>query len=183
MTLEEMGTECGTDKVGHGYLPVYEEAFAPWRQTLYPVLELGVQGGHSMRMWKRWFPLAPIIGVDQRPTGDFNDERTCIIVGDAQDPKVLADVAARGPFAVIVDDCGHFGDQQEASFRALFPKLLSGGVYAVEDLHASYYNEYRPSAMPFLKGLVDDVNQRGGLAGARVGKVAFWPSLCMAWRA
>ena len=42
-----------------------------------------------------------------------------------------------GGFDAIIDDGGHRNDQIKTSFDELWPALLPGGVYFVEDLHVS----------------------------------------------
>ena len=49
----EMCEDCirGTDKEsGHGYIQIYEELFAPYRETASVIVELGVSAGFSLLM-------------------------------------------------------------------------------------------------------------------------------------
>jgi len=170
-------SDARTDKGDHGYLPVYEELFSAFRDTTLPILEIGVGMGGSLRVWARWFPNAEIHGIDIRPVPSL-EARIHTHQGDTMDADFIQLVAALGPFALIIDDGGHVGDEQEAAFRALWPALAQGGVYVIEDLHASYMPEFEPSVMPFLKSVVDSVNQKGEFSD--VLAVQFYPKLFIA---
>ena len=155
MSLEALGRKHGTNKVSHGYLPLYERYFLPWRMSELPMVEVGVWHGESAKMWLDWFPLATVHGVDI--LGPWvKDERYVHHQVD-----VMSGPLPEGPFSVVIDDGGHKGDQVEAAFKALWPRLVSGGVYAVEDIHAGYWPDYAPSMVPFLKDLFDCVHKAG----------------------
>ena len=48
----------------------------------------------------------------------------------------LARIAAAAPgYDVIIDDASHASPHQQLAFRHLFPRLRSGGLYIIEDLH------------------------------------------------
>jgi len=65
---------------------------------------------------------------------------------------------------VVLDDGSHVMDQVKTSFDVLYPQVVSGGVYMVEDLHTAYWDEYgggpgRPgSFIETCKGLIDELN-------------------------
>jgi hypothetical protein len=164
LTLQELvdadETDAKTDKGRHGYLGIYEKILAPIRNTYLPILEIGVGQGGSLRMWRDFFPNAQIHGIEIRPVPDLGP-RITTHQGDARDSEFLKSVAKLGPFAAVIDDGGHIGDEQELAFRIFWPKLAPGCAYFIEDLHASYMPEYQPSGMPFLKSVVDSVNLQG----------------------
>jgi len=60
-----------------------------------------------------------------------------VLVGDQADPPTLRRWAREsgGGFDVIVDDGGHTNRQLLTSFQSLWPQLLPGGRYFMEDLH------------------------------------------------
>ena len=67
----------------------------------------------------------------------------------------------------------------KASFDALYPEVVSDGVYLVEDLHTAYWEEYggglrRPGTfIEFCKGLVDELNAehtRGAVQETAISK-------------
>lgn len=73
MDLRKLAKKHGTDKSVHGYCPHYERRFAGWRHKPITLLEIGVDAGASMRMWRDYFPNAKITGVDINPSWMPND--------------------------------------------------------------------------------------------------------------
>ena len=66
-------------------------------------------------------------------------------------------------FDVIIDDGGHKMKQQITSFTYLLEKVRSGGLYIIEDLQTSYFNEpdsgylVNSTTIELIKRLVDDI--------------------------
>jgi hypothetical protein len=84
--------------------------------------------------------------------------------GSQDDIPFLKSVnAENGYFDVIVDDGGHLMRHQITSFIYLFPKVRSGGEYAIEDLQTSYAGGpesgylVKTSTIELIKRLVDDI--------------------------
>ena len=78
-----------------------------------------------------------MIGVDIEPACEvYANEHTRIFVGDQADSAFWADVLAEAPrLDVVIDDGSHRPEQQRATFDAVLPRLLPGGVYICEDIH------------------------------------------------
>jgi hypothetical protein len=128
----------------HSYFPVYEKHFAQFKTRAISILEIGVQRGGSLRLWREYLgPRARIFGIDVDPECKVHeDDGIKIFIGDQTDTGFLQSVVAEtGPLDVIIDDGGHLASQQISSFISLFPHLNYGGVYLVEDLHAGLYPE------------------------------------------
>jgi len=127
------------------YFPIYERHFAKFRGKEVHILEIGVLGGGSLKMWEAYFgPNVHIYGVDISPQcmAQEND-RTRIFIGDQADKNFWANVMSQVPrLDIIVDDGGHQAFQQIATVEALLPYLAPGGVYLCEDLYGE--------ANPFL---------------------------------
>lgn len=174
-TLRELAIRHGTDKEGdHFYTRWYERHLGHLRDRRIVLLEIGVggyedptSGGESLRMWKEYFPLATIVGIDIHDKSAMAEDRIVIHRGSQDDPAFLDRVAhEHGPFDVIIDDGSHLSPHVIASFRALFPHLAPDGIYVIEDLQTSYWPEYQGShdledpdtSMGFLKHLVDGLN-------------------------
>ena len=157
MTLDELAILHGTDKGSgwahglspKGYTGAYEQLLGGKRKRALRVLEIGVGHGGSLRMWAAYLPKGRVIGLDLRARAleHADPPRIEVVIGDQADPEVLAALAGRGPFDVIVDDGCHRTPAQRASFEALWPALKPGGWYAVEDLHAA------PDSIPWLEAL------------------------------
>ncbi len=127
------------------YFPIYERHFERFRGGAVTMVEIGVSQGGSLHMWSEYLgPGATVVGVDIEPrVASLVRPGIEIVVGDQSDPAVLADIAERyGPFDIVLDDGSHLPPHQIASITHLWPHLRVGGIYAVEDLHTSYWADY-----------------------------------------
>lgn len=154
------------------FCPLFERHFAPWRQAARSVLEIGVQEGNSVRMWKDYFPNAIIHGVDVPwSPHKFAEDRIVEHWGDQRDRDFLRQLIqdCGGGFDIIIDDGGHMMDGQIVSLEELFPVLSAGGVYAVEDTFSSYWRNWGGSYLnrrgyatttfiEYAKGLIDSLH-------------------------
>jgi hypothetical protein len=126
------------------YLDIYERCLAPVRGQPIRLLEIGIAGGASMRMWRDYLPRAQLVGLDviERPT--LLPASVTYIQGDQAGVQALHAARHAGPFDVIIDDAAHVADLAKASFEYLFPLALrSGGLYVVEDIGTGYMPEFR----------------------------------------
>lgn len=195
-TLDQLACTYGTDKAswGHDYAKIYDFYFSKLRYETLNFLEIGFSLGKSGRMWHNYFGNAKFHFIDINPAyfesegiEGFSDRCHFHLV-DQADERALREFAEKvgGNFDIICDDGGHQMHQQLTSFRVLFPYLKSGGMYIIEDLHTSYWQDYGgsgtlcdPKASPqttihFLKELVDQINFGGARTG-NAGKGA-WPA-------
>jgi hypothetical protein len=118
-------------------------------------------------MWEAYFPRATIYGIDIEPScRRFETERTKVFVGDQSHRSFLRHVIAEagGTLDVVIDDGGHRMSQHRAALDELFPRLTSGGLYAIEDLHTAYWAQYGggyledDSTLEYLKRQIDALN-------------------------
>jgi demethylmacrocin O-methyltransferase len=176
--LTALGQIFETDKaVAHNYTPHYMTHLGKFRRRKIKLLEIGVGGyanpaggGHSLQMWKRYFPFARITAIDIYDKSALEERRVKIFRGSQIDEEFLDGMERlAGPFDVIIDDGSHLNEHVTQSFRLLFPKLKDGGIYVVEDTQTSYWKDYggdsenlqNPATMMnFFKGLVDSLNHR-----------------------
>ena len=150
------------------YLDAYEAEFGAFRGRPVRVLEIGVYKGGSLQVWRDYFgPDARIFGIDIDPTCAEidNDEGISVRIGSQDDPEFLARVIDEmGGVDIILDDGSHVARHQRTSFETLFPLLSEGGVYAVEDLHTSYWPDYGgkygrgDGFIELAKHLIDDMH-------------------------
>lgn len=118
------------------YGEFYDKVLGWHRDAFMKIMEIGVHEGWSMTLWKNYFHKAKIYGVDivdvcQR----FSDDRVKIITEDANNIEKMKNYGKEfGPFDVVVDDASHIPTQQIATFTALFPALVSNGIYIIEDI-------------------------------------------------
>jgi len=120
------------DKWRH-YFDIYEKHFARFRHKAPRVLELGVDHGGSLQLWKRYFGHgAVIMGTDINPASYFKESQIVVHGLNQCDP----DLALLGPFDIVIDDGSHNPEHQVLSFENLWPRCT--GVYLIEDCHTTY---------------------------------------------
>lgn len=141
----------GTDKFGiHDYTPVYFDLLQHLRDRPLRMLEIGVGGygdpilgGDSLATWRDFFPQAQIVGVDIKRKDIDLGERVTILQGSQVDAEFLARVVRdHGPFDIILDDGSHFNEHVVTSFELLFPTLVPGGIYIVEDTQCATHPRF-----------------------------------------
>lgn len=129
----------------HHYFPIYEQWFAAYRGKPCTLLEIGVQNGGSLELWRKFFGSeALIVGIDVDPRckeHDGKDEgRTRVFIGDQSDTRFLSSVLEEiGQPAIVIDDGSHYGQHQVASFEFLYPRCAIPGLYIVEDTHTAFW--------------------------------------------
>jgi hypothetical protein len=172
------------------YLAIYEKHLQALEGKAVTLLEIGVDGGGSLQMWK-WFlgPKARIIGLDENPECFFEESQIEVVIGDQTDQDMLRTLAEMvGGFDVVIDDGKHRFKQQRASFEALYESTRY--FYAVEDLHTAYLKQYgggvgKEQFIEFAKRNVDALSA-WHVPGIKVGEftrttlgVHFYDSLCI----
>ncbi len=138
--LDMAGVIEGTDKSSSvtyawDYLRHYQRLFRKFRDTEFNFIEIGVGDGPSLKVWKSFFTRARIVGIDiDTRCARFADDRVNIEIGSQDDPAFLARLCAKHPPMIIVDDGSHIGHHIVYAFERMFPSLLPGGMYIVEDI-------------------------------------------------
>jgi hypothetical protein len=149
------------------YPDLYDRYFARFRGKSVRILELGVQFGGSLELWRRYFgPDATIFGVDIDPKcANRFDPPNQVRIGSQDDPEFLRSVVEEmGRPDIVVDDGSHVGKHQIASFEALFPLLNDGGLYVIEDICTSYWRQWsgglrkKGTAIELAKDLIDGIH-------------------------
>jgi hypothetical protein len=178
------------------YFEIYDRHLAALRNQPITLVEIGVESGGSLDLWRSYFgPQARIVGVDINPDCKrFEAANMPIRIGSQNDPAFLERIADEfGPFDVLIDDGSHAFEHQITTFRALFGHIRDGGLYCCEDLCSSYWGpEYgggvrKPGTyVEFLKELIDEQNawywrenvESDGLASSLYG-IHFYPALAI----
>ena len=151
------------DKWG-SYLDVYEEELAKYRQTKFPILEIGVQNCGSLEIWAKYFYNSQkILGVDIVEGLKkllFEDERIEILICDSN--LLHKDYSNKFNYPIIIHDASHQSNDIINTFLTMFPLLRDGDLYVAEDLCCSYWKEFnnkaRMSSIAFFKLLADIIN-------------------------
>lgn len=154
-TLDQIAIRCGADKgsvhpvKGHDYARHYDAAFGHLRDEQIKILEVGVGGGESIKMWLSCFQAAHVYGADvvsntnpfntHYPAGTKNPNPRYDFLKHDQSDIVgwQCYLAFSGEdFTVITDDGSHVAKDIQITFECLWPTLVPGGWYCIEDLAA-----------------------------------------------
>ena len=167
MNLIEIGKKYPSSKNISGFIQLYEKYFSSLKNSKINILEIGVEGGDSLRIWREYFTNANICGIDIDKK-DFKIDNTEILQGDQSDKNFLKTLIDKYKnFDIIIDDGSHQAKHIIASFKFLFPHLNNNGIYVIEDLQTSYFPRYggsrinlnkKKSSMNFIKSLTDTIN-------------------------
>lgn len=149
-----------TDKIGHGYEPVYRQLAADELPEQARIVEIGVASGDGLRMFRDLFPLAWIIaGVDIRVTQQAWD---AVLPGNlvqaSQDDPGLArrlhDATGIDEWDLVVDDASHDPGLTAATLRTMWPVVAPGGWYVIED-----WSHANMILGALARGLVDEFQE------------------------
>ena len=161
------------------YLREYDRLLSPYRSKPVRLLEIGIQNGGSLEIWRRFFENSLVLlGCDINVDCGklvYTDPVISLVIGDANLDAVEQRISTISPeFDIVIDDGSHRSGDIVKSFSRYFPKVNNGGIFIAEDLHCSYWSEfegglYAPySSIAFFKRLADVVNhEHWGVAAAR----------------
>ena len=164
--LIDIGRNFKTTKNRDGFLAIYDKYFADIANKKINILEIGIDDGESLRLWREYFPNANIVGLDIF-SKDFKISGVKMFQGDQSNISDLKKVTdLYNNFDIIIDDGSHVSKQTIKSFYYLFDFLNENGFYVVEDLQTSYLPNFGGSrinlkkytSMNFIKSLTDSIN-------------------------
>ena len=160
----------------HHYIPIYDRYFARFRGTDVKFLEIGVNKGGSLQMWRSYLGQdATIFGIDiNEKCAQFNGQSGEVRIGSQADPEFLNRIIDEmGGVDVVLDDGSHRMEHVRTSFEIVFPRLSQNGVYMVEDLHTAYLRKFGggydspDNFFFFLRQMTDDMHRWYHEEGAR----------------
>lgn len=149
------------------YFPIYERHLCRFVNRTTTLIEIGVSKGGSLQLWKRYLgPFTRIVGIDVNPACKLVEEgQISVRIGNQNDVSFLQKVIDEfGPPDIIIDDGSHKMKDLSASFEFLYPRMDKNGVYLVENLHTSYWEEYgggfkrAGSFIEKCKSYIDELN-------------------------
>ena len=146
-----------TDKnTSHSYLDTYDMLFSSRKDTAKHVLEIGIQQGGSIKMWREYFTNATVYGLDIMSPNSVWDE-----IGN--DPKIVLYTSTDAynldffrdtflnpglRFDVLIDDGPHTLDSMKEFIVKYSQVLAEGGVLVVEDVHDMSWIEHLTNVVP-----------------------------------
>ena len=167
ISLTEIGKKYPSNKNRFGFIQLYEKYFEKLRDEKLNILEIGIDKGDSLRIWRDYFRNANICGLDIEQK-NFTINNVDFFFGDQSNTSFLKTITEKyGSFDIIIDDGSHVSKHIISSFNYLYPYLNNDGFYIVEDLQTSYIPRYGGSrlrlnkfdtSMNFFKRLADCVN-------------------------
>ena len=167
MNLVQIGRKYPSSKNISGFIQLYEKYFSSLKNSKINILEIGVENGDSLRIWREYFTNANICGIDIDKK-NFIIDNVDIQQGDQSNHVFLLSLVNNyKKFDIIIDDGSHQSKHIISSFNFLFPYLNDNGIYVIEDLQTSYFPRYggsrinlnkKRSSMNFIKSLTDSIN-------------------------
>jgi hypothetical protein len=145
MSLHTFGQSFGTDKATyHNFTTFYDMVLAGKKDKIMSMIEYGVAGDASLKMWQSYFsPQTTIYAFDIDLRGDPKLPNVhCIYANQDSQESLLAGLYGIGSVDLIVEDGGHFSTQQRNTLAVSWSHLNSGGYYILEDLHTNLSHWY-----------------------------------------
>ena len=165
--LLKIGNKYQSTKSKNGFLEIYFNYFNVLKDKEINILEIGVDKGESLKIWREYFSKAKICGVDINFV-NFNIQGVDIIKADQTNLNDLKNICKKYKnFDIIIDDGGHHSKQIITSFKFLFHYLNDGGFYVVEDLQTSYFPRFggsrynlnrKNTSINYFKSIIDSIN-------------------------
>ena len=149
------------------YFDIYERHLERFRQKNPVMIEIGVQGGGSLAMWKAYFGAGcKIVGIDIDPDCKRHEAVDIeVYIGSQDSLEIIRQVLSKYPVVdIVVDDGSHMQQHMTTTFNLLYENVSPGGVYVVEDTHACYWEQFegglRKSGtfIEFSKSKIDEIN-------------------------
>jgi hypothetical protein len=123
----------GGDKgTHHSYIEIYEKEMSKLKNI--SILEIGVQFGHSIKMWQEYFQNSWVGGIDINLSKLSFDNLNNVFLCDGTDEDQVNKTLGNKKFDYVVDDASHTLKDQILSFDIFYSKIKRGGKYFIEDI-------------------------------------------------
>ena len=150
------------------YFDQYEEKLSPYKKFPIRLFEIGIENGGSLEIFSKYFSNAELLlGCDIQPKcGEllYDKSNIKVIVGGVNEEKTKSEIIKHSKFDIIIDDGSHGSADIVKAFCNYFNYLKDDGLFIIEDLHCSYWEEwgggifYPLSSINFFKKLIDIIN-------------------------
>lgn len=160
------GRDPGTDKESqHKYVThFYEQAFEPYKEKPTTIVELGVNGGGSLLLWRDYFVNGKVVGLDISDSLSRSKEEyqgIDIRFANGYLPEVIDNLPA---FDIAIDDGPHTLSTQIEFILYYLPKLNPGGLLVIEDIpsisHIDYFEKLTTKNPDVARTLVVDTSKQ-----------------------
>jgi hypothetical protein len=140
------------------YFDIYERHFSRFVGKPVTVVEIGVMGGGSLDLWRRYFgSQASIYGVDINEACRRLEPDHKILIGDQGSRVFWNRVKALVPSVdILIDDGSHRPEDQIVTLEEMLPHISPGGVFLCEDIHG-VHNGF----CAYAHGLTKSLNAMG----------------------
>ena len=164
--LSQLAAKHGTDKL-KWYTGFYHSLLKD-RRNAKKVMELGILNGASLRMWRDYFPLAIVYGLDHDKNALIQENRIYSLWFEQSE---VGTYPFGNDYDFIVEDASHQWNHQMTALLALAPILAPGGIYIMEDTGYMPIEEVerKASEIPYPYEVVEFINpelQRMGDRGS-----------------
>jgi len=177
LRLIDLVDNTRTDKnTIHSYLPLYDQLLESRKITAKNILEIGIQDGGSIKLWKDYFENAMIYGVDVISNDNIweeikNDKKIVLYTStDAYSDDFIYHKIFHKKFDVIIDDGPHTLGSMIKTIVSYSYLLEEDGIMIIEDVQdwswIWFLEECTPGPLkPFIekydltkvKGRYDDI--------------------------
>lgn len=118
----------------HSYIEnVYDDIFKPIKYSASRILEIGIFGGGSLRLWRDYFVNSIVVGVDVSIYDQNYFTRVVKMHADAYTQSFMS-LFPNNHFDVIIDDGPHTPESQIFFVENYFSKLNDNGIMICEDI-------------------------------------------------
>ena len=137
--LCDLAMKYGTDKcpqIKHSFTPFYYNLLKD--KPIKKVLEMGILGGASLRMWRDFFPNAQIYGADIQTRALLKEDRieTFYCNQLKRDDLVTLLEKTGTDIDLFVDDGLHNKESQLFTAQNLMPLFKKDVIYIMEDVRS-----------------------------------------------
>ena len=124
-----------TDKYDLGYInEFYAQLFEPKRDQVETVLEIGIQYGYSMSLWRDYFPKATVIGVDVNYCPDMDNQERIVPVYTNAYSEEFVNTIPDNSLDIVIDDGPHTFESMVFFLNNYLNKVKPGGILVLEDI-------------------------------------------------
>lgn len=127
------------------YYARYDDFLSHHRLRPRNILEIGTFEGESAKILALAFPDSRIVTVDLKKREiDFSAfpgiHYEIADQGDPESLRALVDRHFKDGIDLVIEDASHIGQLSKTTFQTLFPAVVPGGAYFVEDWGTGYWD-------------------------------------------